>query len=217
MATTFRQGSIRRAVVTTAFALILVVGDLWVARQVVATGNTMRIDPAVQAVPQGGTFTAHILQTVEVPTSGAAATITFDPTLLQIQSVTRAAAYVDAPVFTGASAIAITAANTTGSLVGVAAAFLPPDAVPAGESGFLDITFHAIGCGTAQLGLPAGGTGASLLDGSPATYGNALQVSTVGGYVFTCVAPCATAAPSGSAPASPSTSLTPSVTPTTRL
>jgi hypothetical protein len=168
--------------------------------------NSLRIEPAVQTVAQGGTFTAHIIQSADVPTSGASATISFDPTLLQIQAVTRGPAYEAAPVFTGATPTAITAANTTGSLVGVAAAFLPPDNVAAGEADFLDITFHAIGCGIAELGLPTGVTDAGLLDGSAATYGDALQVSTAGGSVTTCVTAMPTASPSGSPSPSPSES-----------
>src|SRR5262249_2721599 len=122
----------------------------------------------------------------DVAVSGASATITFDPALLQISSVARGAAYLDAPVYSGASPAAITAANTTGSLVGVAAAFLPPDAVAAGDAAFLDITFLALGCGTATIGLPTGVTDAGLLDGRAATYGNALPVGTLDATVTLC-------------------------------
>jgi hypothetical protein len=183
---------------------------LGVTQTAVATGNTLRIDPAVQTVAQDGTFVAHVVQSADVPVSGASATITFDPTLLQIQSVARAAPYADAAVFAGASPVAIAAANTTGSLVGVAAAFLPPDAVPAGEAAFLDITFKAIGCGTAELGLPTGATDAALLDGREATYGDTLEVSTIAGSVTTCVAATPTPSSSGSVPPSPSGSPSPS-------
>jgi len=184
----------------------------------VAAGNTLRIDPPAQTVPQNGTFIAHVVQHADVATSGAAATITFDPALLQIQTVTRAAPYADASVFSGASPLAITAANTTGSLTGVAAAFLPPDAVPAGDAAFLDVTFKAIGCGTVQLGLPTGVTDADLLDGRPATYGASLAVSTVGATVATCVTssptPSGGVSPSGSAAASGSASAVPTASPT---
>jgi hypothetical protein len=191
---------------------MLLIASLGIVQTAVATGNTLRIDPPAQTVPQDGTFIAHVVQNAAVPTSGASATITFDPTLLQIQSVTRGAPYAGAPVFTGASTLAITAANTTGSLVGVAAAFLPPDAVPAGDADYLDVTFKAVGCGTAQLGLPTGVTDAGLLDGSAGTYGNALGVSTVGGTVGLCVAGSQT--PSGSLPPSPAASTTPGPSPT---
>ena len=181
----------------------------------IASANSLRIDPPTQTVAQNGSFTVHVIQTADVPTSGAAATITFDPTVVQIQTVRYGPAYAEATVFSGASPIAITAANTTGSLVGVAAAFTPPGAVPPGEADFLDVTFGAIGCGTVSLGLPTGVADATLLDGREATYGNALPVSTIGGSVTTCVdaSPSPSGEPGGSA--GPSAPPSPSATPRT--
>ena len=198
-------------------AVVLAVG-MGMAAPATATGNTLRVDPAVQTVPQGGTFTAHVVQSAGVPTSGAATSISFDPALLQIQSVARGAPYASAQIFNGASPAAIAAANTTGSLAGVAAAFLSPDNVAAGAADFLDITFKAVGCGTAELGLPTDNNDPALLDGSPDTYGNALQVTAVGGSVTTCVAatptPVTTPTPTPVGSLSPSASPSPSPSPT---
>src|SRR5262245_52130536 len=181
-----RRGARGRAFAGLSTAALLLVASLGLAHPVAASGGSLRIEPPVQRVPADATFTAHIVANADVPTSGAGATITFDPSLLQISAVVRGAAYADASVFSGASAAAITAANTSGKLIGVAAAFLPPDAVPAGDAAFLDVTFKAIGCGTASLGLPTGVTDASLLDGRPDTYGAALPVGTVAGSVILC-------------------------------
>lgn len=175
-------------------------------------GESLRIEPYYTGVAADGVFTVRIVQRTDIPTSGASATIVFDQALLQVQSVVRATPYASAPVFAGAGSSAIEAANSDGHLVNVAAAFLSPDNVPAGEADFLDVTFRAVGCGTSQLGLPVGDTDAGLLDGRTASYGNALTVSTLGGWVTTCTTPT-TPQPSPSSSPSPTPSPSPSATP----
>jgi len=218
LATDRRRKLLKRTAVHVALSVVLLTAALGTVVPVSASENTLRIDPPAQTVAQDGTFTARVVQHADGPTSGVAATITFDPTLVQIESVTRGSAYAEAAVFNGASQIAISAANTTGSLIGVAAAFLAPDAVPAGDAVFLDVTFKAIGCGIVELGLPTGVTDAAMLDGSAETYGNLLSVATVGASVETCVisspAPSGSPGPSTSSTPSPSVSATPSPSPT---
>src|SRR5262249_49335897 len=46
--------------------------------------NSLRIDPPSATVAADGTFVAHIVGHADVPVSGAAATITFDPALLPV-------------------------------------------------------------------------------------------------------------------------------------
>jgi hypothetical protein len=175
-----------------------------------AAGNTLRIEPVSSAVAEDATFTARVVQQADVATSGAQATVTFDPALLQVTNVSRGGPYADAPVVAGISPAAITAANSSGRLAGVAAAFLPPDSVPAGEADFLVIEFKAIGCGRSELGLPVGPTDAALLDGRDATYGEPLPLTTIGGSVTTCVT---SASPTPGTSPSPGTSPTPGTSP----
>ncbi|HEX3427724.1 MAG TPA: hypothetical protein VHS36_02870, partial [Candidatus Limnocylindrales bacterium] len=67
-----RRRLIRWTAVPLAISVALLGLGLGTARTAAATGNSLRIDPAVQSVPQDGTFTAHIVQHADVPTSGAA-------------------------------------------------------------------------------------------------------------------------------------------------
>jgi len=207
-----------------AIALAVLVSGVAVAGTAQAGGDSLRVDPAVATVPKDGTVTVHVVQDADVPTSGASVSIYFDPTLLQLKTVAKGAGYADAGLFNGASPAAITAANTTGKLVQVGASFLSaPDSVPAGEAVFLDVTFLAIGCGTARIDLPTGVgdgvTDALLLDGRDASYGQALQTSAADGSVTTCAtatepSPTGHPSPTVGPSASPSPSPTPTPAPT---
>src|SRR5262245_8116264 len=154
-----------------------------------AAGNTLAIEldsETAAGVARDGTFTATVVQNAEVATSGAQATLTFDAAVLEITSITRGEAYATAPLFTGAGDGAIDAANESGTLSTVAAAFLPPGSVPAGEADFLVIEFKAIGCGQTELILAEGASGATLLDGRDETYGEPLPVTATGASVTIC-------------------------------
>jgi len=186
-----------------ATVLAAVLGLVGVVAGASAAGDTLRIEPASTTVAKDATFTARVVQDAEVATSGAQATITFDPTLLQIMSVTRGAPFADAPVFVAGDATAIAGANKSGKLAQVAAAFLPPGSVPPGDADFLVVEFKAVGCGRSDLGLPVGPGDASLIDGSAATYGSNLTVSTSGGTVTTCSAGGAAVASSASPATTP--------------
>lgn len=154
-----------------------------------AASPTFRIEPATQTVAAGGTFSVTVVATAETATGGAQATVTFDHTKLQITAVTFGSPYAAAPVLVPTDlAPAIATANTSGSLTQVAAAFLPPDAVAAGDADFLIITFAATACGESPLGLPAGPADAVLLDGTEALYGESVEVTTTEGKV---TIPCA--------------------------
>ena len=207
------------ALLALCISTLLAISALFVPAPTSAAGDTLRIEPASAAVAKDATFPVRVVQNAEVPTSGAQATITFDPALLQITSVSRGTPYADAPVFTGAAAAAITAANTSGKLAGVAAAFLPPDAVPAGDRDFLVIEFKAIACGQADLGLPVGPVDAGLLDGRAATYGDPLAITAIGGSVtISCgggssPSPVPTITPAPSPSPAPTATPAPTITP----
>jgi len=207
----------RRRASRALLALVVVAAGFGFARPIAAAGNSIRIDPAATRVAQGDTFKAKVVQHADVETSGAGATITFDPAILQIQSVAVAPAYAAAAIKNGKGAADIATANTSGSLTGVAVAFLRPDSVPAGDADVIEVTFKATGCGTSALGLVQGSTGTTLLDGRTDTYGDTLEITTVGATVTTCVADPSGSpfpSPSPSPSASPTTSSTPTPTAT---
>jgi hypothetical protein len=166
-------------------------------------------------VAHGATFTIRVVQNASVITSGTQATVTYDQTMVQIQSVTRGKTHLAAPIFVPAPMdTAITTANKSGTLRMVATAFFPPSSVPAGNQDFLIITLKATGCGAVTFGLPVGKTGAVVLDGRTDTYGDSLKVTATGAKVTitNCVA-TATPTPSTSAGATPSGSASTSATP----
>src|SRR5262245_53050456 len=78
--------------------------------------GTVRLDPATVAVDNGGSFSLKIISNAAVPISGVSATITFDKSILQVISITRAAAWASAPLFLAADAKAIATANQKGKL-----------------------------------------------------------------------------------------------------
>jgi MYXO-CTERM domain-containing protein len=201
----------RRGGIVVATVLGLAVATVGVVGSAAAAGNTLRIEPATVAVAKDATFTVTVVQETEVATSGAQATITFDPALLQITSVTPGAPYASASLLLAADEAAIVAANKSGELKTAAAAFFPPGSVPAGEADFLVVEFRAISCGTVDLGLPVGPLDASLIDGREATFGDELTVATTGATVSTCAAggdvPASPTPPAGSA-ASPTATTT---------
>jgi hypothetical protein len=185
-----------------AACLVAVLGLAGAVTTVFAAGNTMRIDPASSAVAKDATFTVKLIQNASVATSGAQATITFDKAKVQVTKVTRGAKWAPAPIFAGASDKEIAAANKSGKLKTVAAAFLPPTSVPAGDQEFISVEFKAIACGQVKLDLPIGPGDTTFIDGRDATYGAAVKATaTTGATVTVCTdAGGASLAPDGSSP-----------------
>jgi hypothetical protein len=165
------------------------------------TSASLKIEPASVAVAKGVTFSVKVVQDAPVATSGAQASIDFDPTILQVVSVTPGGAYSAAPVFLPANMSAdIKAANQSGHLAQVAAAFTPPDSIPPGATNFLFVSFWVVGCGKSDLRLPASGPfNAQMISGQPDVYGREVPVSTVDGQVITCVGADAVTADAGPA------------------
>jgi hypothetical protein len=161
-----------------------------------AAEAALRIEPATVAAALGSTFSVKVVQEPSVATSGVQASIQFDPTILQVVSVSRGAAYERAPIFLPKDLDAdVRNANSTGRLRQVAAAFTPPDAVSPGPAIFLVLRFRAVACGQTDLALPAGGPfNAQMISGQTGLYGHELPVVTSSGHVATCVGPDAAAA-----------------------
>jgi len=151
---------------------------------------SLRIEPASVAVATGSSFSVQVVQEPPVATSGAQASINFDPKILQVVSVTRGSAYQAAPIFLPENLDSdIQAANATGHLAQIAAAYTPPTAVPPGASTFLVVTFRAVACGQTDLTLPATGPfNAQMISGQQPGYGAPVPVRTINGHVTTCAA-----------------------------
>jgi len=194
----------RRSGIVAALSLALL--SFVVVGNVAAAGSaTLRIVPSSDTVAKGANFTVRVVQNASVPTSGTSATVTFDKTKVQVQSVERGQAHKASPVFLPSDLPgAIAAANRSGQLKSIATAFLPPDNVPTGDQDFLIITFSAIGCGQVSFGLPIGtqGVDAVLIDGTEAGWGNPVPVTTKGATVsIDCSATAPTEAAATDAPA----------------
>ena len=161
-----------------------------------AAGASLRIDPATMSVIDGQTFAVRVVQDSTEATSGVQASIDFDPSILQVVSVSRGSAYATAPIFEPQDlATAIGKANLTGHLAQIAAAFTPPAAVPTGTASFLVIRFRAVGCGQTDLKLPTSGDfNAQMISGQTDGYGHPVPVVTSAGHVITCVSPDAVTA-----------------------
>ena len=174
-----------------------------------AARASLRIEPAALSVAKFSTFTVKVVQDTPVATSGAQASIDFDPTILQVVSVSAGGPYSQAPVFLPRDTSAdIRTANESGHLAQIAAAFTPPDSVAPGTSDFLFVKFRAVGCGTSSLGLPTSGPfNAQMISGQPEAYGHEVPVTTVDGQVTTCVGADAITADAGPADASVSRSI----------
>lgn len=161
-----------------------------------AAAAMLRIEPRAVGVAQGGSFTVKVVQDAPLPSSGVQASIDFDPTIVRIESVALGAAYRSAPIVLPPDIEAtIRAANATGRLAQIAAAYTPPDAVPRGTATFLVVRFRAVGCGATDLALPHGGPfDAQMISGESDVYGREVAVATTGGHVTTCVRPDAVTA-----------------------
>ena len=102
----------------------------WPASAVTADG-TLSIDPATKSVAAGAQFTLDVKQDIPIATtSGTQTDILFDQTRLQLVDIVKnATTFAGSSFFIGVSpqtkAEAISAANTTGRLRNVAAAFNP--------------------------------------------------------------------------------------------
>ena len=157
---------------------------------VVAAGASLQVSPATIAVPSGATFVVTIVQDAPGATSGAEVTVRFDPNILQVVSVRPGSAYAAAPIVLPKDMDgAIREANVSGRLATIAAAFTPPDSVPAGPAEFLLIGFRVAGCGKTALRLPVGPVDGSMISGTRESYGDAVPVTTADGQVTTCVSP----------------------------
>jgi Cohesin domain len=175
-----------RGIRATVAATSLVLATLGGTATAMAADGMLRIDPSETHVAKGATFDVRVIHRATTAVSGAQATITFDPAVVRIVAVSAGEAYAQAPIFLGAASDAIDLANTTGRLTTVAAAFLPPLAVPPGDQDVLLVRFEAIACGDSELGLPVGPADAALISGTASDYGRTVEVATVSGSVAVC-------------------------------
>src|SRR3974377_576341 len=167
-------------------ALAGMLGAASLATTAAATTSTIAVAPeATAGLGVGDTFTFRVVATATEAVSGAQATVTFDPSVVQLRSYSRGPEGAQAPLQIAGGDIP--KANPPGVLQAVASAFFPPDGVAAGTSDFLVLDFQVVACGSTWLGLPVGGSvNASLLGGTPDDYGLALPLATAGGNVAGC-------------------------------
>jgi len=113
-----------------------------------AASATLSVSPASQTVDPGASFSIAVVQNADVVTTGAQTDISFDPSLLQVVSVDKGAAYSTASLVIGiapqTTAQAIAEANTNGTLQNVSAFYLPgAGSVPAGATDFVVVQMQA--------------------------------------------------------------------------
>jgi hypothetical protein len=147
-----------------------------------AAGNSLRLSPASSSVGNGATFTVHVIGNSAGAVSGTSASVTFDKTKLQVTAIVKGTDWVNggagwAGYPTSANLATFLAnANSAGKIPSIAAFFLS-GSLPAGDHTLFTVTFHAIATGSAVVNLPIGPSDGGMLDGSVATYGNALTVT----------------------------------------
>jgi hypothetical protein len=129
-----------------------------------AAGPALRVDPGTQTVGLNSDVAVKIVQSADFATIGAQASISFDPSILQIEAVEAGQLYADASFVIGVSdadngiqqdaTAAIDESNTTGMLQNVAVYFVPGSgSVPAGDADFLILTMRSVREGTSQIQL----------------------------------------------------------------
>jgi hypothetical protein len=131
--------------------------------RVSAAQGTLRVDPASQTVGAGAEFKVKIIQNADVATTGAQASLRFDPAVLELVNVEPGAPYASAQLLLpGSLEQAIADANGTGLLACVATFFVPGGgSVPAGDADFLVLTLRAKAGGTVPLRLVGEGCGST--------------------------------------------------------
>jgi len=182
-----------RLAVLTAGAVLLVATVLVPATALAAGSGTLSVSPAT-VTTSSGTFSVDIASSTSgVNASGAAASVTFDKTKLQIVSVAKAsggeswdaagASWAGLP-----NASIIAAANAAGKLPAVGA-YLTSGAMPDDPpQALITVTFLVVACGDSTIGLPVGPSDGEMLDGTAgATYGDPIAVTSTSGAI---VNPC---------------------------
>ncbi len=136
---------------------------------VFAASGSIAVSPATQPVAPGSTFVVTLVQSAAGGTAGAQATVTFDPSIIQLQDIQPGPAYASATLLFGRVPGSDTGqagqpqtpdeakaeANQTGVLLN-AATFLNPGtgSVPGGDTPFLLLTLQAVAAaGTSPIRL----------------------------------------------------------------
>jgi hypothetical protein len=126
------------------------VAGFMVTNRAAAATATLVITPTSQTLGPDAAFSVTITQNADVVTTGANAEISFTPGLLVLQDVAAGPSYADATFAVGRTvdgvaqtkAQAIAEANTTGTLINLAAYFIPgTESVPAGSTTAFTLTF----------------------------------------------------------------------------
>jgi hypothetical protein len=156
-------------------------------------GNSLTINAPATTTSQGASFTVQVTGHSGIDVSGTSATVVFDKARLQVTAIAKGTDWTAAGAsWAGYPSVAnmatfLAGANAAGKVPLIAAYFLDGSGLPAGDHGFLSVTFSVIACGGSVLGLPIGPADGGMLDGQVATYGSDLAVTSTSGSVS---APC---------------------------
>jgi hypothetical protein len=163
-----------------------------------AAGNSFRTGPVSATIVVGASGTIAVVGNSSVPVSGAAASLGFDKTKVKLTAIAKGPQWVAAGASFGGYPTAanlatfIANANTAGKIPAIAAFFLDgSSSLAAGEHTLFTATFQGLATGTSSLTLPIGPSDGSMIDGSVATYGGPLTVTSTAGTVKTIKGPTA--------------------------
>ena len=210
---TSRAGRIAPKVAAAALGAILTAGTLALAAApVFAAGNTIYINPAATTTSAGSTITVKIDgDSGSQLVSGVGASIQWDKTKLNLQSIVKGADWLNMSVggtpfpaaFAGVPS-SYTSANSNGFINGMAAHFEPDVTDPlnpiypalSGNHTFLTFNFVVLSgwTGDSPITLTPSTGNDTFLDGTPATYGDGLTSVQTQGTV-SIPAPTATPVP----------------------
>jgi hypothetical protein len=178
---TLRGALVRTVSAAVALGLIAAVAAPAAPVTHAATGDRVKLTPSSgHLLAPGATLSVSIVTNTATPVTGAQASVSFDPAVLQVTAVTRPAAstyWGAAPMFLGGGASDIASANATGKLAQLAAAYITaPGSIPTGSDQVVaTVTFALVACpdgGSAgAIGLPIGPADTVLTDaiGNPVT------------------------------------------------
>jgi len=154
-------GAIRWSTLIAVLGLMSLAGGGFGSSPASAQTAGMRVDPANQTVAAGQSFTISIIQSADFTTLGAAATLQFDPNVVQVVNAEVGPPYADGLFLFGGGAggaqspeQAIADANVTGLLPNITTFYLPgAGSVPPGDAVVATITMSGRGGGTSPLNL----------------------------------------------------------------
>jgi hypothetical protein len=179
-----------RLAALSAGAMFLVASVLVPATALAAGSGTLTLSPGTVSTSTGSTFTVTVSSQASTALSGASAALDFDKTQLQVVSIAKGTDWnVAGTTWQVPTVSDIATANANGHLPSIGAFFTDGTSSRPGTTQALAVvTFFAIATGSPTISITASGPhGASLIDGSAASYGTPVA-TTVGGNTAVTIA-----------------------------